>query len=475
MGTVARVPPETALLQAVINGITTGSMIALGAIGLSMVYSIGKVPNFAHGDLLTIGAYLALLVNTPTSVPWFNQLAPGTQVHSVGAEVILFVLTAAGVLGGVYALGRREALLGSWWPVDPPPYVALGTHLAVAAIAGLVVALGAPSIIAAMVFAGAVMAGATPLLERFVFDKFRQKDASLVMMLMASLALAFVLRFSVQTYFGGTTKSYAIEPTMTVFGFTFDVAFVKFFDIYLSGSGLAFQMIDPANDAVLVTATYSLPVVAVVVGASLVGGYLAYRWRLGTRAILGPYLLGSLVALGIAALAGVVLQGSAPIPESPIYSTRFRMSVLRGFIIVLALVMMGSLHSVLRATKLGKAMRATSDNRDLAKVRGINTEQVTMGVWIFSGVMAGVAGVTLGFLFGVLTVNTGFFLLLPMFAAVIVGGLTIYGAILGSYVVGLAMEVGIFAIPGLSATYRIPLAFVVLIIVLIVKPEGITG
>ena len=53
--------------------------------------------------------------------------------------------------------------------------------------------------------------------------------------------------------------------------------------------------------------------------------------------------------------------------------------------------------------------------------------------------------------------------------------ITIYGALFGSYIVGLAMEVGIFAIPGLSATYRVPIAFVVLILVLLVKPEGITG
>jgi len=69
----------------------------------------------------------------------------------------------------------------------------------------------------------------------------------------------------------------------------------------------------------------------------------------------------------------------------------------------------------------------------------------------------------------------GFFILLPMFAAVILGGITIYGALLGSYIVGLSMEVGLFAIPGLSATYRVPMAFVVLIVVLLIKPEGITG
>lgn len=450
-------------------------MIALGAIGLSMVYSIGKVPNFAHGDLLTIGAYLALLVNRPELVPWFNELAPTTQVLTEGAMAILFGLTVAGVLGAIYALGGRPALYGSWWPIDPPPRLALGVHLLLALVIGVIVSLGSPSIVAGMIFAGALMAAGTPLLERYVFGKFRVKDASLVMMLMASLALAFILRFSVQTYFGGTTKSYIVQSTVVLFGVPIDVAIVKFIDIYLSGSGIAIQVIDPVSDAVIADGSYSMLVVLGVVVAAAIAGYAAYRWRLGTRAILGPYLLGTLVATAVVTVAGLVLAGTAQLPADPIFTSRIKLSVLRGFIIVLALAMMGSLHSVLRATKLGKAMRATSDNRDLAQIRGINVDQVTMGVWIFAGMMAGVAGVTLGFLFGVLTVNTGFFLLLPMFAAVILGGLTIYGAILGSYVVGLAMEVGIFAIPGLSATYRIPLAFIVLILVLIVKPEGITG
>jgi branched-subunit amino acid ABC-type transport system permease component len=119
-------------------------------------------------------------------------------------------------------------------------------------------------------------------------------------------------------------------------------------------------------------------------------------------------------------------------------------------------------------------MRATSDNRDLAEIRGIDVDQVTMGVWVIAGLFAGVGGATLGVLFGTLKITMGFFILLPMFAAVILGGITIYGALVGSYIVGLAMEIGIFALP-LGATYRTPMAFVVLILVLLLKPEGITG
>ncbi|MFB6304557.1 MAG: branched-chain amino acid ABC transporter permease [Haloferacaceae archaeon] len=450
-------------------------MIALGAIGLAMVYSIAEVPNFAHGDLLTLGAYVALLVNKPGNVPILDLLATGPQSPTLPGLAVVFLIGAGGVLGAVYALGGVEALTGSWWPMDPPAPLAVAVHVAAAAVVGLAAAWGAPSIIAGMIFSGAVVATVGPLQERFVFGKFRDKDVSLAMMLVVSLALAFVLRFSVQTVFGATTKSYSIKPTLKLFGASINVVVVKFIDVYLTGARMVVQVTDPATDAVLFTGSYSWAIIAGILLASAVAGYAGYRFRLGKRAVLGPYLLGSILAVLTLAVLSAALSAGGSVPESPLHSTRVRLSILRAFIIVLAIAMMGVLHTLLRATKLGKAMRATSDNRELAQIRGINTERVTMSVWVIAGLFAGVAGVTLGFLFGTLTITMGFFILLPMFAAVIVGGITIYGALLGSYIVGLSMEIGLFAIPGLGATYRVPVAFVVLILVLLVKPEGVTG
>jgi branched-subunit amino acid ABC-type transport system permease component len=320
-----------------------------------------------------------------------------------------------------------------------------------------------------------VVAVLAPLQERFVFGKFRERDVSLAMMLVTSLAVAFVLRFSVQTVFGGTARSYSIQPTVELFGASVNVAVVKFIDLYFAGGGFFFQASDPTNDAILFTGSWSWLVLAAICLVSVGAGYAAYRVRLGERAVVGPYLLGAIVGLFAFVGLSAVLAGSGPIPESPVYTTRVRLSILRAFIIVLALAMMGVLHTLLRATKLGKAMRATSDNRQLAQIRGINTDRVTTSVWVLAGLFGGIGGVALGFLFGTLTITMGFFILLPMFAAVILGGITIYGALLGSYVVGLSMEIGLFAIPGLSATYRVPVAFVVLIVVLLIKPEGITG
>jgi len=449
-------------------------MIALGAIGLSMVYSIAEVPNFAHGDLLTLGAYVALLVNKPGNVPLLDLLV-SEGAPTTAALGVVFLVGAGGVLGAIYALGGVEALLGSWWPTRPPAAVAVVVHVLAAAVVGLIAALGAPSIVAGMVFAGAVVATLGPVQERFVFGKFRDKDVSLAMMLVVSLALAFVLRFTVQTIFGGTARSYSIQPNVELFGATINVAVVKFIDVYVSGAGLVLRVTDPATDAVLFTGAYSPVVLAGILVATVLAAYGAYRFRLGTRAVVGPYLLAAITGIVVLVGLGGLLSSGGAVPESSMYSSRVRLSILRAFIIVLALAMMGVLHTLLRATKLGKAMRATSDNRQLAQIRGINTERVTMSVWVLAGLFAGIAGVTLGFLFGTLTITMGFFLLLPMFAAVILGGITIYGALVGSYIVGLSMEVGLFAIPNLDATYRVPVAFVVLIVVLLVKPEGITG
>ncbi|MBB6645306.1 branched-chain amino acid ABC transporter permease [Halobellus ruber] len=449
-------------------------MVALGAIGLSMVYSIAEVPNFAHGDLLTLGAYMALLINKPGNVPLLDVLTTGGQSPTTGGLVVLFALGILSTLGTIYMLGGVDALLGSFWPIDVPRPAALVVHVGLGAVVGAIAALGLPSIIAGMLFSGVVVAALGPLQERYVFGKFRAKDISLAMMLVVSLAMSFVLRFTVQAIFGSTTRSYSLQPELELFGSSVNMVVVKFFDLYFTGGGFLMRISDPVSEAVLFNGFYSWVSFLLMLVAAVAVGYAGYRFRRGTRAILGPYLLGSIVGLIAFAAVGIVAGTPASVPRSPIYGTRVKLSVLNAFIIVLALAMMGLLHTLLRATKLGKAMRATSDNRDLAEIRGIDVGQVTMGVWVLAGLYAGIGGATLGVLFGTLKITMGFFILLPMFAAVIVGGITIYGALVGSYIVGLAMEIGIFALP-LGATYRTPMAFVVLILVLLIKPEGITG
>ncbi|WP_115863809.1 branched-chain amino acid ABC transporter permease [Halorussus litoreus] len=476
--------PSTELANAVVTGIVTGSVVALGAIGLALVYNIAEVPNFAHGELLMLGAYVALFVNRPGTVPVFELLAAERTVGT-GGYAVLFLLTAGAALAAVYLLGGAAALTGSWWPGDPPAWLALGVHALAAAALGGAVVIGFPSIWAGLLLAATVLAAVAPLLEKVIFQKFREKGASLATMLIVTLGLSFVLRFSTQAFYGGDVRTYEVPDVGSIFGFDVELSAANFYDLYVTDAGMVLNAVDPGSTPPepIFTANYSWLAVLAVLVLTVGTAVLGYRWRsgggdeFGAARTFGPKLAAAVLGLVAFVVSAVALAGSGSVPDAAGFSTRVRLSVMRASVVVIAVLMMGSLHFLLQETKLGKAMRAASDNLDLAKTTGINTDRVMMATWIIAGAFAAVAGVMLGVLFNQLTVNMGFFLLLPMFAGVILGGLSsVYGAILGSYIVGLSMDVGLFALPGIdSSTYRIPIAFAVLLVVLLVKPEGITG
>jgi neutral amino acid transport system permease protein len=467
-----------------VTGIVTGSVIALGAIGLSLVYNIAEVPNFAHGELLMLGAYVALFVNRPGTVPVFELLA-GARTVSTAGYAVLFLLTAGSALAAVALLGGREALTGSWWPGDPPPWLVLGVHALAAAALGVAVVVGFPSIWAGLLLSAAVLAAVAPFLEKVVFRKFREKGVSLATMLIVTLGLSFVLRFTTQAFYGGDVRTYEVPDVGSVFGYDVELSASNFYDFYVTDGGVVLNALDPGGGQLgpILTATHSWLAVVAILAITLGAAAAGYRWRsggedeFGSAQTIGPKFAGAGFGLLAFAVSAVALAGSGSVPEAAAYSTRIRLSVMRVSTILIAVVMMASLHFLLQETTLGTAMRAASDNLDLAKTSGINTDRVMMATWIIAGTFAAVAGVMLGVLFNQLTVNMGFFQLLPMFAGVILGGLSsVYGAILGSYLVGLSMDVGLFALPGIdSATYRIPIAFAILLVVLLVKPEGITG
>ncbi len=473
---------ETGLANAIVTGVVTGSIVALGAIGLSLVYSIAEVPNFAHGELLMLGAYLALFVNKPSTVPFFEELATGPQALSTAGFVVLFLLAVGGALGAVYVLGGAPALKGSWWPVDPPPAVAVAVHVLVAAALGGLVLAGFPSLPAGVLFSVLLLAALSPLQDKYVFQQFRSRGADLATLLIVALGLDFVLRFGTQAVYSGQVRRFEVPSSFDAFGTAINVANARFFDFYLHDGGLFIEVLDSgqAGTPQLVTAGYGLAELAVVVLGTVAVGAGAYRLRrrqLGANVgtTFGPRLAAAVAGIATLLVTAFVFIGGGTRPDAPLATTRISLSFIRGSTVLIAVGMMATLHVLLRETKLGKAMRAASDNKDLAQVTGINTDRVMMATWIIAGVFAAVGGVMLGVLFSVISINMGFFLLLPMFAGVILGGIdSVYGAIIGSIVVGIAMDVGIFAFD-VGTTYRVPMAFVVLFIVLLVKPEGIVG
>jgi len=128
-------------------------------------------------------------------------------------------------------------------------------------------------------------------------------------------------------------------------------------------------------------------------------------------------------------------------------------------------------HMLLQRTKLGKAMRAMSDDESLARVTGIPTERVIRATWLVGGGLTGVAGYMFVLWKGTLGFDDGWILLLLIFAAVILGGIgSVYGAIVGGLAIGITASTAVIWIPSGFARAA---AFVVMILVLVIRPEGI--
>ena len=282
------------MLQLVINGIVVGSIIALAAIGLSMTYGILNFANFAHGDFLTLGAYLAFLFS-----------------------------------------------------------VVLGTNFLTACVAAVV-----------------ITAFVAVLCDLVIWKRMRTKGASPVALIIISIGLAL---------------------------------FIRNFIIFLWGPAIK---------------RYDLPV-----------------------------------------KRGMEL-GSVVITENQIA------------VIVVALICMFLVHYLLKKTSIGKAMRALSDNIDLAKVSGIDVDRVVRYTWAIGMALAAVGGILYGLLTNI-NPNMGWFLLIPMFSAAILGGIgNPYGAMAGGIIIGLAQELSTAIFP---TEYKLAISFVIMIAVLLVRPQGIMG
>lgn len=277
-------------LQLTVYGVVLGSIVALGAIGLSLIYGILRFPHFAHGDLVTLGAYLALVLVTAMQLP------------------VLLAL----------------------------PVAAAGTALVAVAI------------------------------DQVLYRRLRK--VAPVILLIASVGVALILRSLVQLIWGPSNQVYA--------------------------TGI------------------SIP------------------WRIQGVAIQPDHL--------------IIVGGSV--------------------------VLVVALHLFLQKTRTGKAMRAMADNADLAQVTGIRVNSVVIWTWILGAVLAAAAGVFLGMDTRLHPVM-GWRILLPVFAAAILGGIgKPYGAIVGGLVIGLAQE---YSTVILSPSYKPAVAFALMVMMLIVRPTGL--
>jgi branched-chain amino acid transport system permease protein/neutral amino acid transport system permease protein len=300
------------MAELIVYGIVLGSIISLGAIGLSLVYGILRFANFAHGDFLTAGAYVALFMVTGI-LSWMG--IPDNTFGSI-------------------SFGWRMVIA---FPVS------------MAAVGCVAIAL-----------------------DRILYQKLRQKGSGAVMMAMSSLGAAFIIRMIILIIWGADS--------------------------------------------------------------------LFYRPGLMRPALQLP--------LGI----------------------KIRPDQILILCVVLFLVVL--LHLFLQKTKMGKAMRATSDNMELALISGIDTERIIIWTWGIGGALAAAGGI----LYGIdvqLHPYMGWNFLIPLFAATILGTIgNIYGALIGGLTIGIAQQVSTaFLLP----TYKLAVAFMIMVLILLIRPKGIFG
>lgn len=230
---------------------------------------------------------------------------------------------------------------------------------------------------------------------------------------------------------------------------------------------------------VAVSLGLSLPLAAVA-GMVVVGFIGVLLARVFFDPIMGRGFLALLVtSVGLAFVlqnAVRMIFGSTP--------TRFPLPLMRPWrlddlivpkvpvlVITIAVVAMLAVHLLLRFTRMGKMMRATSDNAALAKASGIATGRVLATTWFLSSAIAALGGVLLGMTQLSLQPIMGWSFLLVVFAAVLLGGIgNPYGAMIGALIVGLGIELGVAYI---APDYGHAFAFLLLVIVLLVRPRGL--
>ena len=167
---------------------------------------------------------------------------------------------------------------------------------------------------------------------------------------------------------------------------------------------------------------------------------------------------------------GVSKAVMTPFPDEPLQIGPVFVSWLRLFVLVVALILIGATYALINRTKLGKAMRATFQDRDTAALMGVNIKGIYTATFAIGSGLAAAAGALLGPVF-LVTPSMGDLASLKAFAIVILGGLgNITGATLGGFILAFVEEIGAGYI---SSGYRDAMGFLIIIIVLLFKPTGL--
>jgi branched-chain amino acid transport system permease protein len=232
-------------------------------------------------------------------------------------------------------------------------------------------------------------------------------------------------------------------------------------------------------------------------GASLVAAMAVsgvYGWTLERAAYRplrhAPPLAPLISAIGMSILLQNFVrlaQGSAPVyfpAGTPEYRATFGaenslrlgsvvVTPLDLFILVLCVALMAGLYAFVQRTRLGKAMRATSQDRVMAGLVGVSVDRVISVTFVIGSILAAVAGMLLALYTTQAKYDMGFMVGMKAFTAAVLGGIgNLRGAMVGGILLGLAESAGIHQF---GADYKEVYAFAVLLAVLVVRPRGLLG
>lgn len=241
-------------------------------------------------------------------------------------------------------------------------------------------------------------------------------------------------------------------------------------DLATLGAFIAFAIVTSVGISPLM----ALPLAMIATAAVAIGIDKMFYEHLRER----PKIVTVMASLGIALMIRAVVQVIWGVdsesyvrgivrPEN-YFGLRIKDREIYTVVFMFALVVV--LQLFLQRSKWGKAMRAMSDNPNLALLSGIDNRKVVMLTWIIAGGLCAASGVFLG-------INTevksmmGWHMLLPMFAAAILGGVgRVEGAVIGGLIVGIAEELSVLVLP---SEYKAAMAFAILLFMLLVRPTGL--
>ena len=253
--------------------------------------------------------------------------------------------------------------------------------------------------------------------------------------------------------------------------------------------------------ALFLNVNLGIPIVPAAIIASIATGFFSIlidktvfkRLRGYSGIIVMVTSMGLAIAFRntIRAIWGASAQNFSVALEKPLITRYFRITPLQVWIILVGLIAMVAFHLLLHRTRLGKAMRAASDNPELAQASGIDIEKIITYIWFISITFASLGGILIGMETFIIP-YMGFAIIIPVFCATIMGGIgNPYGAMLGALVLALAENFGLYINFGkilslgsildfhkdlfIPTSYKPAISFVMLIFVLLIRPRGILG